>query len=592
MKYKKLLIILTFAGITFFACSKSYLNVPALGSLNESDLNNYKGVQALLIATYSLLDGVGSQPNIGTSGTSNHYYGSICGSEAYKGSTKFDQSDITSLEIFTTTANNGYLPGKWQAVYEGVQDANTVLRAIKKAADMTPEQTAEFRAEALFLRAFYHFEAKKMWNKIPFIDESVSFEAGNYHVANDTIWSPIENDLDTAIIYLPKTQSNIGRVNYYAAEALLAKIYLYEHKYQFARPLLQELISSGNTSSGQPYALDINYGDNFNPATKNSAESVFAYQSSVNDGSAGLNGNAGDILDFPTGTNSPGGCCGFFRPSQYLVNHFKTDSSTGLPDLDNFNDSDVTSDEGIHSADPFTPYSGTLDPRLDWTVGRRGIPFLDWGIEPGEDWVSRDPAVFGPYVAKKHMYYKSQLGVLTDNNFWTTGATANNINLIRFADILLWAAEVETLLPNGDLEKARGYLNQIRARAMNPDGWVHTYVDDNDPGKGFTNIPAANYKIGLYTNSWTDPVYALKAIQYERMLELGLEGHRFFDLVRWGIAKESIEKYWQKESIKRTYLSQGHFTANKNEYFPIPQRQIDLSKGADGITQMTQNPGY
>lgn len=127
---------------------------------------------------------------------------------------------------------------------------------------------------------------------------------------------------------------------------------------------------------------------------------------------------------------------------------------------------------------------------------------------------------------------------------------------------------------------------------MNPDGWVHTYVDDNDPGKGFTNIPAANYKIGLYTNSWTDPVYALKAIQYERMLELGLEGHRFFDLVRWGIAKESIEKYWQKESIKRTYLSQGHFTANKNEYFPIPQRQIDLSKGADGITQMTQNPGY
>jgi starch-binding outer membrane protein, SusD/RagB family len=593
-KYNKLVFIMGIAGIICYACNKNYLNVPALGSLNGNDLSNYKGVQTLLIATYSLLDGIGSQTNIGEAAASNHYYGSICGSEAYKGSFFSDVSDLTSLELFSTSANNSLLAGKWQALYEGVQDANTVLRIMKTATDMTMEQINEIKAETLFLRAYYHFEAKKMWNRIPFIDETITFDAGNYHVANDTSWSHIENDLDTAIKYLPETQDeNIGRVNYYAAEALLAKVYLYEHKYQFARPLLSDLINNGKTSSGNAYALDDNYGDNFNPATKNSPESVFAVQSSVNDGQGGQNANLGDIYDFPAGNNAPGGaCCGFFQPSQYLVNHFKTDSVTGLPDLDNFNAEDVTNDDTIPSSEPFTPYSGTLDPRLDWTVGRRGIPFLDWGIEPGQDWVTRDPADFGTYVAKKHVYYHSQQGVLTDNSYWTPAATANNVNLIRFADVLLWAAEVEILLPDGDLEKARGYLNQVRARAMNTNGWVHTYVDDSDPNKGFTNIPAANYKIGLYNTPWTDPAFALKALQYERMLELGLEGQRFFDLVRWGIARESIETYWQHESIKRTYLSQGHFTQNKNEYFPIPQKQIDLSAGADGIDKMIQNPGY
>ena len=127
---------------------------------------------------------------------------------------------------------------------------------------------------------------------------------------------------------------------------------------------------------------------------------------------------------------------------------------------------------------------------------------------------------------------------------------------------------------------------------MNPDGFVHTYIDNNNPGQGNTNTPAANYKIGIYTQPWTDRSFALKALQYERMLELGLEGHRFFDLVRWGIAFESIEAYWQHEKIRRTYLGMGNFTSGKNEYFPIPQQQIDLSEDADGIPKMTQNPGY
>jgi starch-binding outer membrane protein, SusD/RagB family len=595
MKYTKWVLLSAFIAVVSANCNKTYLTVPALGQLNEKDLYTYKGVQSLLIATYSLLDGMGSQANVGAAGTSNHYYGSICGSEAYKGSYFTDQTDITSLELFNTNSGNSYLAGKWQAVYEGVEDANIVLRVLKKVTDITPEQTTEIKAEALFLRAFYHFEAKKIWNKIPFIDENVTFEAGNYHVANDTSWTHIENDLDTAIAYLPDTQiPEIARVNRFAAEAFLAKVYLFEHKYQLARPLLTDLTVNGKTSSGQPYKLEDHFADNFDPAKKNGSESVFAAQSSVNDGSSGLNGNFSDAQDLIAANDAPGGCCGFFNPSQYLVNHFKTDPVTGLPDLDNFNLRDVTNDENTAPGDLFTPDTSSLDPRLDWTVGRRGIPYLDWGIEPGKSWL-RDADDYCCYVGKKYLYYKSQQGEYTDNNVWGGGvniATANNINLIRFADVLLWAAEVEILSPDGDLEKARGYVNQVRTRAMNPDGWVHTYLDNNDPGKGSTNIPAANYKIDIYKTAWTDPLFALKALQYERMLELGLEGHRFFDLVRWGIASESIESYFDKEKIKRYYLKEGHFKKGINEYFPIPLKQIDLSAGADGNQKMTQNPGY
>jgi hypothetical protein len=164
------------------------------------------------------------------------------------------------------------------------------------------------------------------------------------------------------------------------------------------------------------------------------------------------------------------------------------------------------------------------------------------------------------------------------------------VNLIRFADILLWAAEAE--IETGNLEAARGYVNQVRERVMDPSTWVHTYIDPNNPTAGFTNIPAANYKIGLYTQPWTDPVYALNAVRFERMLELGMEGHRFFDLVRWGIAATEINTYLLKEQTLRSYLVNVTFTKGVDEYFPIPQTEIDLSAGANGIPLMIQNPGY
>ncbi len=591
MNYIKLFVLAATAGILIYSCKKTYLDKRPLGQVDETALANKKGVEGLLIGAYSLLDGVVGDKYSWGAPASNWIYGSITGSEAYKGSEDYDQTDIKPIENFSVTATNYFLPLKWGAVYDGVQRANDVLRVMAKAKDISPDDQKRIAAEARFLRAFFHFEAKKMWNKVPFIDETVTYANGNYHVSNEKdIWPDIENDLKYAKDNLAATPygNAVGRANKYTAMALLAKAYMFQKKFAEAKPLLEAIIGSGK------YQL-VNYHDNFNPSTKNSKESIFSAQMSVNDHSDGSNGNYGDILNFPNGFlygQQPGLCCGFFMPSQYLVNHFKTDPVSGLPDLDNFNTQDVKNDQGVKSFEPFTPYDSTLDPRLDWTVGRRGIPYLDWGLHPGKRWI-RVQEQNGPYSPKKNSYYKSQEGLLTENTGWTNGVTANNVNLIRYADVLLWAAEVET--ETGSLDKAQDYVNIIRSRAADPNGWVHTYIDPNDPSKGFTNTAAANYFIKVYPPGYfatKGQDYARRAVYYERMLELGMEGHRFFDLVRWGIADKEINTYFLKEKTLRTYLNSASFTKNKNEYFPIPQTEIDLSAGADGVRMMKQNPGY
>ena len=580
MRHFKLLAIAITAGVIINACDRSYLNKRPHGQLDEAALANQKGVERLLIGAYSLLDGIGGNKSLWYSAASNWIYGSICGSEAYKGSEEGDQGpEINPIEKFSMTASNPALASKWGTVYDGVQRANDVLRIMAKATDISEDNQKRIAAEARFLRAHYHFEAKKMWNKIPFIDQTITYANGNYHVGNQTdAWPYIENDLLFATRNLKTTpyQGAVGRATKYTAMALLAKAYMFQKKFALAKPFLDTLINFG------PFKL-VNYDQNFNPAARNSDESIFSVQMSVNDGFGPndlyTNGNFGDILNFPYG-GSPFSCCGFFQPSQYLVNHFKTNAATGLPDLDNFNDTYVKHDSGIPSSDPFEPDTRTLDPRLDWTVGRRGIPYLDWGVHPGAAVWIRDSAYGGPYSPKKNLYYKSQQGNLQDQAFWTNGSTTNNVNLIRFADVLLWAAEVEAELDN--FTKARDYVNRIRKRAADTAGWV------KKPDGTF----AANYKVGEYEDAWTGRDFALKVIRYERMLELAMEGHRFFDLVRWGIADIEIRTYLDKEKRLRSHLIEAVFQKGRNEYFPIPQLQIDLSVGADGIAKMIQNPGY
>ena len=173
------------------------------------------------------------------------------------------------------------------------------------------------------------------------------------------------------------------------------------------------------------------------------------------------------MLSFPYGGLS-GICCGFDQPTQFLVNRFKTDAVTGLPDLDNFANTDVTNDMGLLSSAAFTPYAGTLDSRLDWTVGRRGLPYLDWGLHAGNDWI-RAQTDGGPYSPFKDVFPAALLKTGTDQNYWGPITSAINVNLIRYADVLLWDAEVEVEI--GTLENARAKVNLVRARAADPVGW-------------------------------------------------------------------------------------------------------------------------
>jgi hypothetical protein len=280
-------------------------------------------------------------------------------------------------------------------------------------------------------------------------------------------------------------------------------------------------------------------------------------------------------LNFPY-NGGPAGCCGFHQPSQDLVNAFQVDAN-GLPLLDTYSQTDVKNDDGIKSADAFTPETKPLDPRLDWTVGRRGIPYLDWGLHPGSIWV-RDQSYGGPYAPIKNTHYASQAGSLVTASGWTSGYNANNTKLIRYADVMLQLAEAEVEL--GNLTRAQTLVNQIRTRAK-----TGSFVKKGD------GTPAANYLVNPYPGTWTDQATARKAVRFERRIELGMEGHRFFDLVRWGVAAEVKNAYYAKEKAKRTYLNGATFTSGKNEVFPIPAKAITQS-AKDGKATLVQNPGY
>lgn len=556
-------------AIVIYSCGKDFLETQPYGSVNNDLLaTSAKGANALLIAAYSNLDGFSGWDN-GTpwgGAASNWTFGSIAGGDAYKGSEAGDQPDITPIERGNVDANNPYLEGKWRNYYDGISRVNGAIKAFTALKEISASEKATRLAEAKFLRAWFHYDLYRIFRNIPYIDETLD----DVRVGNSTnILPKIQADLTAAISALPVTQPEAGRITKGAAQAVLGNTYMWEKKYTEAKAQFDAIVGSGR------YALNAKYHDNFNAATRNSKEGILEVQQSINDGTTD-NGNNGDILNFPY-NGGPAGCCGFHQPSQDLVNAFQVDAVTGLPLLDTYSATNVKNDDGIKSADPFTPHTGTLDARIDWTVGRRGIPYLDWGKHPGSVWI-RDQAYGGPYAPIKNTHYKSQEGSLTTSSGWTSGYNANNLKLIRYSDVLLQLAEAEVEL--GNLEKARTLVNQVRARAANPAGFVMNGA-----------APAANYKVGLYTATWTDQAVARKAVRFERRIELGMEGHRFFDLVRWGVAAAEKNAYYAREKAKRSYLTGATFTAGKNEIFPIPAKAITQS-AKDGTPTLKQNPGY
>ena len=591
-KIKRKFLFLSSLGVivVIAACSKKFLEKPPLGTLSPEIMATEKGVQGLLIGAYSLVDGEGTPGDGFASGASNWILGGVTSDDAYKGSDPTDVGEAAPMEKWTSlTATNTAIPQKWKVLYAGAQRCNGVLQTMAIAPDVTPDKALLIEAQVRFLRGFYHFELKKVFNNIAYADETLTLDNTDNTV---DAWPKIEADLQFAVANLPDAwPGEPGRANVWAAKAMLAKVYMFEKKFTDAYTLLTDVIANGKTAGGTPYALNNNFYSNFNPAQKNSAESVFAAQTSVQDNSSvdwggDPNGNYGDILNFPY-TGGPGACCGFYNPSQDLANAFKTDATTGLPLI--FPAETYQNAPNV-SAESGTAYSGTLDPRIDWTMGRPGIPYLDWGIHPGLNWI-RNPQNDGNKSPIKNVYAASQKDAYTDvgSAYWgPTELVANNVNIIRFADVILWAAECE--IEANQLPQAMAHVNQIRSRMMDhPEAWVKTGAYDAAKAQ-FAGTDAATYKIGLYT-SFPSQDYARTAVRFERRLELAMEGQRFFDLVRWGIAEPTINTFIAREKAARPLKADAHFTANKNEYMPIPQSEID-NLNADGVVRLHQNQGY
>ncbi len=555
------------------SCSDDFLEIAPTGLLAEGQLTSLAGLDASLIAAYSQVNGRFQR----MASPSNWVWGSIRGGDANKGTDPGDFNTINPIQRFETDATNGNILENWNGLYEGIARANNVLRLLlSKGEDVTDADVKRISAQARFLRGHYYFQLKRNFDNVPYVDETVDYGSGLEEVVNNMdIWPMIEADFQFAADNLAPTQGQVGRVNSWAAKAYLAKVLLYQDKFPQAKTLFTDVINNGVTSGGEKYGLLADYGNIFRGEYDNSKETVWAYQSAAGTGSVN-NANPEFDLNNPYNSAAPGVCCGFFAPSFTFVNSFRTNSN-GLPLLDGSYNTPanlVKNDMDIPTDASFTIDQGPIDPRADHTAGRRGIPYLDWQVHPGQDWI-RQQSYSGPYSVKKYVYSRTEVGSYQDNSSWTPGYTGINVNIIRFADVLLMAAEAE--VETGGLEKAREYVNLVRTRAMN------SKVMKLD-GSG----PAANYQVGLYNTPWTDATAARTAVRFERKLELGMEGHRFYDLVRWGTALEELNSYLAFDGARLLNALGGATYTAKHSILPIPQNQIDLV----GPDILIQNDGF
>ena len=598
--------VLALLSAVTYAC-KDFLTTPAQGTLDQTTLLTKNGVEGSLIATYRVLQCPSSSGGGDPWGcaASNWVFGSITSDDAYKGSEATDQPGATQIELYNWNTGQApdYLGKKWGISYEGVVRANATLRLLDavsaaKPAEISDTDSMSIRGEALFLRAHFHFEAWRMWGRVPYYYETdTDFRKPN-DLSPDSIARLIIADLNAAIPLLPPDPRNgeAGRVTSWTAKAYKGRVQAYTAQWDSALVTLRDVVASGE------YALETSF-DHVWTAFRNLAngpETILAYQASSNDGEPdGWNANWGESLNFPGG-NSPFGCCGFHVPSQNLANFFAVDGVTGLPKA-------FTDSAGWNARDStwVAAATDTLDPRVDWTIGRDNVPYKDWGLQVAS-WI-RAPGYAGRYTPKKNIHEIAS-GSQSQVGWQAVQMSSLHIHLFRYADLLLLLAEAE--IERGTTAAAQAIVNQIRTRAgvtaqgcggaVTPAALavlVATYpqcsgdtrlaVPINDP-----SITWATYRVGLYSGAWTQNV-ARTAVRYERRLELAMEGQRFFDLRRYGeaLATQVINDYLTEEKTRRTYKTAQVPFASRNMLYPIPPIQIDLSK-VGGVERLTQNPGW
>lgn len=545
-------IILSIATICSFN-SCDFLDQAPQGILDEEQAKNPTSVEGLVTAAYSSLG-------------NDHYdkpfslwpYGNVRSDDAYKGGN--DETDIVNFHFYEISENIktdfGEADGLWFFLYKAISRTNSALSVLADIDERNYAMKNIRMGEMYFLRGHFYFILKVVFGHIPFVDENtplISYDKIPNTLSNDEQWAFICSDFKKAYDLLPESQPQIGRVNRIAAAAYLSKSYLYKAYRQDEKNNmtgidmedLNKVLLFSDVVMYSNYGLEDDYAYNFLPGSfQNGKESIFAVQYSKDDGTMFGRLNWGDVLSLPMGL----GCCDFHKPSQNLVNAFKT--TDGLPDFDHFDD---------RNYDKNTDYT---DPRLFHTVALPGLPYkYNQDLIYEENW-NRNPVVYGLYASLKENVDPSCDCFQNVSPFY--GNSKNRI-VLRFADILLIRAEA--LIELSREQEALPLINQLRERAQN----------------SLSYIPyATNAKISLYQDGincqWTNE-FAREALRWERRLEMAMEGSRFFDLVRWGIAEQVMNGYFKTESAQRTFLSAGKFDKNKDEYIPIPQQQINFTQG-------------
>lgn len=562
--------------LSYSSCSDFLDRQVPQGTISNDQLRNPKYIDNLVISAYAVWI---TAEDINSSFSMWNY--DVRSDDAYKGGNGTEDGDVFhSLEIsqgIMTTAWN--ISDMWQRLYNSISRVNTSLQLLEQVdGNIYPLKTQRI-AEMRFLRGHGHFLLKRLYKKIPFAnDANLSPKEYNFlsntTYSNDEGWQQIADDFQYAYENLPVKQSDKGRPTKAAAAAYLAKTYLYKAYHQdntanhevtsiSTEDLLKvvKYTDIGIMAEGG-YALESDFHNNFRPEPQyeNGKESLWAMQYSMNDGTNKGNCNWSYGLIVPNIPGVTDGGCDFYKPSQNLVNAFRTDNN-GYPIFDSFNDKD------------FDPQSDYADPRLFLTVGMPGFPYefnKKYMMDQTMTW-SRSNGLYGYNVTLKQNVDPDS-GYLIKGSWW--GSPMNRI-VLRYADVLLMRAEALIQLNDGRINEAINLINQLRIRAKQSISMISDYELKY----------GVHFNIQTYSGSYSQQE-AFKLLKFERRLEMALEAERFFDLVRWGEAAEVLNKFYAQEANDCVIYSNALFTKNKNEYLPIPHAQMSASNG-----NYTQNIG-
>lgn len=568
--------ILLILSLLFSSCEDFLGSQKPQGTFDDEKLRDPEYVDNLVISAYAVFI---SAEDINSSFSMWNY--DVRSDDAYKGGNGTEDGDVFhALEVSTgimTTAWN--ISDMWQRLYNCISRVNMALSVLTKIDGDTYGLRDQRIGEMRFLRGHAHFLLKQLYKNIVFVvDEDLAADEYNYlsntRYSNDEGWQLIADDFKAAYDHLPVHQADKGRPTKAAAAAYLAKTYLYK-AYRQDDPA-SHLVTSVNSEDLAKvvlytdesimkeggYGLETDFVNNFRPEPEyeNGVESLWAMQYSTNDGTKNGNCNWSTGLIVPNIPGVTDGGCDFYKPSQNLVNAFRTDSD-GHPLFDTFNSEDY---------DKSTDYA---DPRLFLTVGMPGFPYEfneDFMMAENSIW-SRSNGLYGYYVSLKQTVDPAG-NYLIKGAWW--GTPMNHI-VIRYSDVMLMRAEALIQLNDGRINEAMDLINSIRSRARQSLSMISDY-----PQRYGARINVQPYS-GTYSQQ-----EALKMLKFERRLELAMESDRFFDLVRWGEAAEVLTKYYAEEADDCAIYSSASFTKDKNEYLPIPFAQFSASNGC-----YTQNIG-